>query len=90
MSTSLLGLMKYFASGPFSANTMSRALFVEGFSQLGPDLDRMRQYAHADENAPVLIVTHTTDPQSIEKALANVPKTGVVHDKPVALRIEPL
>jgi homoserine dehydrogenase len=50
----------------------------------------MRQYAHADEHAPVLIVTHTTDPQSIEKALANVPKTGVVHDRPVALRIEPL
>ena len=56
----------------------------------GISIDRMRQYAHADENAPVLIVTHTTDPQSIEKALANVPKTGVVHDKPVALRIEPL
>ena len=56
----------------------------------GISIDRMRQYAHADENAPVLIVTHTTDPQSIEKALSNVPKTGVVHDKPVALRIEPL
>ena len=56
----------------------------------GISIDRMRQYAHADENAPVLIVTHTTDPQSIEKALANVPKTGVVNDEPVALRIEPL
>ena len=50
----------------------------------------MRQYAHADDHAPVLIVPHATEPQSIEKALANLPKTGVVHDKPVALRIEPL
>ena len=56
----------------------------------GISIDRMRQYAHADDHAPVLIVTHTTEPQSIEKALANLPKTGVVHDKPVALRIEPL
>ena len=56
----------------------------------GISIDRMRQYAHADDHAPVLIVTHATEPQSIEKALANLPKTGVVHDKPVALRIEPL
>ena len=56
----------------------------------GISIDRMRQYAHADAHAPVLIVTHNTDSQSIEKALANLPKTRVVHDKPVALRIEPL
>ena len=56
----------------------------------GISIDRMRQYAHADDHAPVLIVTHATEPKSIEKALANLPKTGVVHDKPVALRIEPL
>ena len=56
----------------------------------GISIYRMRQYAHADDHAPVLIVTHATEPQSIEKALANLPKTGVVHDKPVALRIEPL
>ncbi len=56
----------------------------------GISIDRMRQYAHADDHAPVLIVTHATEPKSIEKALANLPKTGVVHYKPVALRIEPL
>ena len=56
----------------------------------GISIDRMRQYAHADDHAPVLIVTHTTEPQFIEKALDNLPKTGVIHDKPVALRIEPL
>ena len=56
----------------------------------GISIDRMRQYAHADDHAPVLIVTHTTEPQFIEQALDNLPKTGVIHDKPVALRIEPL
>ena len=48
----------------------------------------MRQYDHPGANAPVLIVTHKTARPNLDTALAALPKTGVVMDAPVALRIE--
>lgn len=54
----------------------------------GVSIDRMRQYGHADENAPVLIVTHKAQRKDLDGALAALPETGVLQGTPVALRIE--
>ena len=54
----------------------------------GVSIDRMRQYRHEDENAPVLIVTHKAQRKALDGALAALPETGVVQGTPVALRIE--
>ncbi len=55
---------------------------------VGISIDRMRQYGHADNGAPVLIVTHKTTPDAIDHAIAELPKTGVIQGEPVELRIE--
>ncbi|MGB0658591.1 MAG: homoserine dehydrogenase [Mangrovicoccus sp.] len=54
----------------------------------GISIDRLRQYGHAEQKAPVLIVTHKTTRASLDAALAMLPKTGVLAADPVALRIE--
>ena len=54
----------------------------------GVSIDRMRQYGHEGETAPVLIVTHHADPKAVKDALAGFEKMGVVEGAPVALRIE--
>ncbi len=54
----------------------------------GVSIDRMRQYDHPGQNAPVLIVTHTVTSDALDHALAALPATNVVHGTPVALRIE--
>jgi len=54
----------------------------------GISIDRMRQYGHADESAPVLIVTHKTQRLALDEALEAMGRTGVVLGDPVALRIE--
>ena len=54
----------------------------------GISIDRMRQYDHADEAAPVLIVTHKTQRSLLNEALEAIGQTGVVLGEPVALRIE--
>ena len=54
----------------------------------GISIDRMRQYGHSEETAPVLIVTHKTSRQALNKALAELPDTDVLAALPVALRIE--
>ena len=54
----------------------------------GVSIDRMRQYDHSDDTAPVLIVTHKTTRAALDVALAGLPATGVVSGDPVALRIE--
>ncbi|AVO36265.1 homoserine dehydrogenase [Pukyongiella litopenaei] len=56
----------------------------------GISIDRMRQYAHSDDTAPVLIVTHKTTRSALDLALAAMEQTGVVATRPVALRIEHL
>ena len=58
--------------------------------EAGVSIDRMRQYAHEDTSAPVLIVTHKTTQAALDAALENMDSTGVMAGAPVALRIEEL
>ena len=54
----------------------------------GVSIDRMRQYAHSDTSAPVLIVTHKTTRADIDIAIKAMKTTDVVLSDPVVLRIE--
>ena len=54
----------------------------------GISIDRMRQYRHETEVAPVLIVTHRTSRSSLREAIEAMQETGVLSGEPVALRIE--
>ncbi len=56
--------------------------------EAGVSINRMRQYEHADTNAPVLIVTHKTARDALDRAIAAMEGTGVLASAPVALRIE--
>jgi len=56
--------------------------------EAGISIHRMRQYAHEDALAPVLIVTHKAASDDIRHALARFEATGVLVGDPVALRIE--
>ncbi|WP_372603654.1 homoserine dehydrogenase [Actibacterium sp.] len=56
--------------------------------EAGISIDRMRQYGHARESAPVLIVTHKTTRDSLDHALSGFAATQVVMGEPVAIRIE--
>jgi homoserine dehydrogenase len=51
-------------------------------------INRMRQYGHDAATAPVLIVTHDTLRATLDKALQNLPHTGVLEGTPIAIRIE--
>ncbi|MGB0969223.1 MAG: homoserine dehydrogenase, partial [Halocynthiibacter sp.] len=54
--------------------------------EAGVSIDRMRQYSHEAETAPVLIVTHKCTRQSLDEALLGLGSTGVVATDPVAIR----
>ena len=54
----------------------------------GISIDRMRQYGHDAETAPVLIVTHKCTRADLDTALTAMAQTAVVATEPVALRIE--
>jgi homoserine dehydrogenase len=54
----------------------------------GVSIDRMRQEGHETEAAPVLIVTHPTDRDTLNKAIETIEKSGAAIDTPVVLRIE--
>ena len=54
----------------------------------GISIDRMRQYGHEAEVAPVLIVTHKTARRALNEAVAAMAGTGVLAGEPVAIRIE--
>ncbi|MEL7092117.1 MAG: homoserine dehydrogenase [Pseudomonadota bacterium] len=56
--------------------------------EAGVSIDRMRQYAHAEEAAPVLIVTHKCSRTALDEAIAAMSGTGVLASDPVVLRIE--
>ncbi len=56
--------------------------------EAGISIDRMRQYGHSDTAAPVLIVTHKTARDALDRALAGFAATEVVQGAPVAIRIE--
>jgi homoserine dehydrogenase len=54
----------------------------------GVSIDRMRQYRHESEVAPVLIVTHRAARADLDAAFAAMARTGVLARAPVAIRIE--
>ena len=54
----------------------------------GVSIDRMRQYAHDGDAAPVLIVTHKITRAALDEALLAMDGTGVMTARPVAIRIE--
>ena len=56
--------------------------------EAGVSIDRMRQYRHDDDTAPVLIVTHKTTRSALETALTAMSGLDVLAGEPVALRIE--
>ena len=56
--------------------------------EAGVSIDRMRQYGHDADKAPVLIVTHETTRAAIDRVLVDFDITEVVEGTPVALRIE--
>jgi homoserine dehydrogenase len=64
------------------------AKVATALGEAGISIDRMRQYDHPGDNAPVLIVTHKAARPSLDAALAALPATGVLAGEPVALRIE--
>jgi homoserine dehydrogenase len=64
------------------------AKVAAALGEAGISIDRMRQRGHAEETAPVVIVTHKTTRQDIDDALARFDATGVVVGETVALRIE--
>jgi homoserine dehydrogenase len=57
-------------------------------SQFNVSIDRMRQYGHQDDNAPVLIVTHETKHEDLMRAMQELPSTKVLKAEPLAIRIE--
>ncbi|SIT76616.1 homoserine dehydrogenase [Pontibaca methylaminivorans] len=66
--------------------TLARIAAILG--EHGISINRMRQYGHGGETAPILIVTHQTTRDSLDAALRAMRGTDVMHSPPVALRIE--
>jgi homoserine dehydrogenase len=64
------------------------ARVAAALGKAGVSINRMRQYEHATEEAPVLIVTHRTQRAAIDAALAEIAGFDVCRAAPVALRIE--
>ena len=64
------------------------AKVATALGEAGVSIDRMRQYDHPGDNAPVLIVTHKAARPDLDTALGALPATGVLVGDPVALRIE--
>ncbi|WP_323771229.1 homoserine dehydrogenase [Antarctobacter sp.] len=64
------------------------AKVATALGEAGVSINRMRQYDHTNDSAPVLIVTHRTTRAALDQALAGMETTGVMMSPPVALRIE--
>ncbi|NNE88235.1 MAG: ACT domain-containing protein, partial [Silicimonas sp.] len=64
------------------------AQIATAMGEAGVSIDRMRQYGHDAPAAPVLIVTHKSARDDLERALQAMENTGVLASEPVALRIE--
>lgn len=54
----------------------------------GISINRMRQYDHQDNAAPVIIVTHSIARDQLDSALAEIAGEETCISKPVAIRIE--
>ena len=56
--------------------------------QEGVSINRMRQYSHQSNAAPVIIVTHATTRTRLDKAMNNIKDPAVSLESPVVIRIE--
>ena len=54
----------------------------------GVSINRMRQYGHDDEAAPVIIVTHQTTRSKLDRALSEIQRSRAVLCDPVSIRIQ--
>ncbi|MGE4611764.1 MAG: homoserine dehydrogenase [Paracoccaceae bacterium] len=54
----------------------------------GVSINRMRQYDHDDDMAPVIIVTHKVSRTKLDNALGVIAAMDVSLEKPIAIRIE--
>ncbi len=66
--------------------TLAKVATVLG--ENGISINRMRQYDHDTDLAPVLIVTHSCAPARLEDALEKIAALDVCSARPVAIRIE--
>ena len=64
------------------------AMIASVLGDAGISIDRMRQYRHEGEAAPVIMVTHKTSPAEIAKAISRIKRSGAVLEDPVSIRIE--
>ncbi|PZQ46699.1 MAG: homoserine dehydrogenase [Rhodovulum sulfidophilum] len=64
------------------------AQVAAALGRAGISINRMRQYEHADAEAPVLIVTHRAERAALDRALAEITALEVCRAAPVAIRIE--
>ena len=66
------------------------AVVASALGEAGVSIERIRQYRHTGETAPILIVTHQTQRTAIKDAINTLSKSDVLADTPVVLRIETL
>lgn len=64
------------------------AQVAAALGRAGISINRMRQYEHAEAEAPVLIVTHRAERAALDRALAEIAALEVCRAAPVAIRIE--
>ncbi|MCY4006636.1 MAG: homoserine dehydrogenase [Rhodobacteraceae bacterium] len=64
------------------------ARIAAAFGDANVSINRLRQYGHDENGAPVLIVTHHTQREQLNHSLNAVRKTGLSLREPVAIRIE--
>ncbi len=64
------------------------ATIAGALGEAGVSIDTMRQYGHVDEAAPVIMVTHRTSRDDLDKAIEGIRASGVSLSEPVAVRIE--
>lgn len=64
------------------------AKIASALGEAGVSINRMRQYEHKSQTAPVLIVTHKTTPDALENAFVGFENSSVLASAPVAIRIE--
>ena len=50
-------------------------------------IDQMHQNKHADDTAPVIIITHPTTQDAVSKAVSEIQSTGICVSEPVVIRI---
>ena len=66
------------------------AVVASALGDAGVSIDRMRQYGHKSDAAPVIMVTHRTSRTRINSAIDSIARSGVSLNDPMALRIEEL